>query len=53
MYDLNSNKELNEDFRISYHDDNIKNNDEDQISKAKGRPIKNNKNNKQSFLTVK
>ena len=35
------------------HEDDIENNKKQHIPRAKGKPIKNNNNNKPSYLTVK
>ena len=56
MYDLNSDEELNGDFRTADHDNDSGNDKEEHTPREKGRPInKNNKNNKNkpSSPTVK
>ena len=52
MYDPDSENELNGYFGMVEHDDNSDKDKEDNISRAKVRPIKNTKNKKLSFLTV-
>ena len=52
MYDTDSDKELNGDFGMEYHDNDIDTDDEEHLPRAKVRPIKNNKNNKPTSLTV-
>ena len=53
VYKLNSDKEINQDFRMANHDDNRKNNNKEHKHRSKIQPIKRNKNNKPSSPTVK
>ena len=53
MYNPDSKDELNGDFRMVEHDDNIDNDNKYHIPREKWRPIKNTKKNKPSFPTVK
>ena len=53
VYDPDSDDELNEYFRTTEHDDNIENDNKEHIPRAKGRPIKKDKENKKYSLTVK
>ena len=53
VYDLNSDYELNGDFGTEDHNDEIGNNNEEHIPRAKGRPIKKKKRKKTSSPTVK
>ena len=52
MYDPDSDNELNEDFGMVEYDDNTNNCNKEHIQRAKGQPIKNNKNNRPSSTTV-
>ena len=52
MYDPDSEIELNGDFRMVEHDDNINNDNEYHIPRKKVLPIKNTNKNKPSSLTV-
>ena len=53
MYDLNSDKELNGDFRTEDHNNDSDNDNKKHTHVAKEQPIKKNKNNKPSSPTVK
>ena len=52
MDDPESENELNGDFGVSEYDDNSDDDNDEHITKAKSRPIKNTKNNKASSLAV-
>ena len=52
MYDINSDEELNGDFRLVDHDNYSGIDNEEHISRAKRRPIKKKNKNKQSSTTV-
>ena len=53
MYNPDSDNVVNGDFGMTEHDDNINNDNKEQIPIAKVQPIKHNKKNKPSLLTVK
>ena len=52
MCNLDSGNELNRGIKMSEYDDNIDNDDRENLPRAKGQPIKKNKNNKPSYLTL-
>ena len=53
MYHLNSDKEINGDFRMADNGDNSETDDKEHILREKRQPIKNNKTNKPPSLTLK
>ena len=53
VYDLNIDKEINEYFGTSDHENNSDNNNKQHIPRSKGKPIKKKKKNKPSSTTVK
>ena len=53
VYDPDSDDELNGDLGMAKHDDNIENDNEEHISRAKGQTIKNTNKNKPSSKTLK
>ena len=53
MYEPDNDDELNKEFRMVEHYDNSENYDKQNIPRVKKQPIKNTKENKPSFLTVK
>ena len=52
MYEIKRYKELNGDFRTTYHNNNRDNDNKEHIPIAKGSPIKKNNNNETSSPTV-